>query len=95
LHINRLPTDILVWLVQNGPQQFSELMDLRRALYARKTLGKYRIAPRGHTMTGDEKFVITGPAGPLLILSNKSRHFLRRTLCRMRRRKRWPLIVYK
>lgn len=92
--INELPTDILVWLTQNEPKHFGELMDLRLALYSRKTHGKYRISPHGHTMAGEEKFVVTGPAGPLLVLSNKSRHFLLRTLCRLRRKRRWPPIKY-
>jgi hypothetical protein len=45
-------------------------------------------------MAGEEKFVITGPSGPLLILSYKSRHFLLRTPCRVRRKRRWPPIKY-
>jgi hypothetical protein len=92
---NGPPTDILVWLAQNEPQEFGELMDLRRALYSRKTRGKYLITLGGLTLAGEQKFIVTGPAGPLLIVSNKSRHFLLRTLCRLRRKKRWPPIVYR
>jgi hypothetical protein len=92
---NVIPTDILAWLAQNEPQEFGELMDLRRALYSRKTHGKYLITLGGLTLEGEQKFIVTGPAGPLLIVSNKSRHFLLRTLCRLRRKKRWPPIVYR
>lgn len=91
---NGLPTDVIVWLFQNKPQNYDELMDLRQALYSRKTHGIYLISPRGHTLGGEEKFVLTGPAGPVLILSNKCRHYLLRTLCRLRRKKRWPPIKY-
>jgi hypothetical protein len=93
--VNAIPTDILVWLAQNEPQDFDELMDLRRALYTRETRGKYRIRLCGLTLEGEQKFTVTGPTGPLLIVSNKSRHFLLRTLCRLRRKKRWPPIVYR
>jgi hypothetical protein len=92
--VNAIPTDILAWLAQNEPQDFAELMDLRRALYTHETRGKYRIRLCGQTVDGELKFTVTGPAGPLLIVSNKSRHFLLRTLCRLRRAKRWPPIVY-
>ena len=30
---NQLPTDILVWLSENGPETYEELKDLRLALY--------------------------------------------------------------
>src|SRR6266436_6593031 len=66
-------TDILVWLCQNEPQDFGELMDLRRALYSRQNHGKYRIRGCGLNLLGEDRFIVTGPAGPLLILSNKSR----------------------
>ena len=33
---NGLPTDVIVWLLQNEPQNYDELMDLRHALYSRK-----------------------------------------------------------
>jgi hypothetical protein len=91
---NQLPTDILVWLRQNEPGTFEELMDLRLALYSRQTKGQYQISHRGQTMMGEEKYVVVGPAGPLLLLSEKARHFLLRNLCRLRRRKGWPPIRY-
>ena len=91
---NGLPNDVIVWLLQNEPQNYDELMDLRHALYSRKTHGIYAISPRGLTLGGEEKFVLTGPVGSVLILSNKARHFLLRTLCRLRRKKRWPPIRY-
>jgi hypothetical protein len=91
---NQLPTDILVWLSENEPNTFEELMDLRRALYAKKTQGQYQIRVGGLTAQGEQKILLVGPAGPLLVLSNKARHFLLRNLCRMRRRKGWPPIRY-
>ena len=92
---NDIPTDVIAWLLQNEPQHYDELKDLRFALYSRKTHGNYSISPRGLTLGGEEKFVLTGPVGSVLILSNKSRHFLLRTLCRLRRKKRWPPIRYR
>lgn len=91
---NGLPTDLIVWLLQNKPQDYEELMDLRHALYSRKSYGNYLISPRGLTLGGEEKFVLTGPAGPVLILSNKARHFLLRNLCKLRRQRGWPPIRY-
>ena len=92
---NQLPTDILAWLSENEPNTYEELMDLRRALYAKKTQGQYRIRVGGLTSQGEEKILLTGPAGPLLILSNKARHFLLRNLCRLRKRNGWPPIKYR
>jgi hypothetical protein len=91
---NQLPTDILAWLQQNGPKTFDELMELRLALYGKQTHGQYQIRVGGITSMGEEKILVTGPAGPLLLLSNKSRHFLLRTLCRLRRKNGWPPIKY-
>ena len=92
---NALPTDVIEWLSLNKPQSFEELMDLRKTLYSRKScFGKYFITQRGHTKLGEEKFVLNGPGGAVLILSNKCRHYLLRTLNRLRKAKRWPPIVY-
>lgn len=91
---NQLPTDILVWLSENEPETYEELKDLRLALYGKRTKGQYQIRVGGLTSMGEEKILLIGPAGPLLILSNKARHFLLRTLCRLRRRKGWPPIRY-
>jgi hypothetical protein len=91
---NGYSTDLIEWLNQNEPGYFGELMDLRKALYARRTTGKYRIRMAGRTPEGEEKILLTGPAGAVLIVSNKSRHFLLRTLCRLRRARRWPPIKY-
>jgi hypothetical protein len=88
-------TDVIEWLNQNEPHDFAELMDLRKALYSRRTTGKYRIRLRGRTLAGEEKLLLTGPAGAVLILSNKLRHFLLRTLCRLRKARRWPPIKYR
>ena len=90
---NSPPTDIIEWLTHNEPQSFDELTDLRRTLYSRKNnFGKYFITKRGKTSLGEEKFVLNGPTGAVLILSNKSRHYLLRTLCRLRRNNGWPPI---
>lgn len=91
---NQLPTDILVWLSENEPATYEELMELRLALYGKKTYGRYRIRLGGQTAMGEEKILLTGPAGPLLILSNKARHFLLRNLCRLRKRNGSPPIRY-
>jgi hypothetical protein len=85
-----LPTDILEWLKDNQPQHSGELADLRKALYSRRSHGRYRIRQAGRTLNDEEKFVVTGRAGALLIVSNKSRHYLLRTLCRLRRDNGWP-----
>ncbi len=93
---NSLPTDVLEWLSANTPQNFDELMDLRKTLYSRKhCFGKYFITSRGTTSLGEEKFVLNGPGGAVLVLSNRCRHFLLRTLNRLRRANRWPPIVYR
>ncbi|MET4455434.1 hypothetical protein [Bradyrhizobium sp. RT3b] len=89
-----LPTDVLEWLQLNRPQSYEELMDLRRALYARRTTGVYRIRLAGLTSLGEQKILLTGRASAVLILSDKARHFLLRTLCRLRKSERWPPIRY-
>ena len=78
-------TDIKQWLIEDGPRNYDELTDLRRALYSRRTHGQLIIKSGGHTLAGEEKFTVTGRQSPLLIVSAKSRHFLLRTLCRMLR----------
>ncbi|WP_342736280.1 hypothetical protein [Bradyrhizobium sp. B117] len=93
-YLNSLPTDVLEWLRLNKPQSFNELMDLRRALYARRTTGKYRLQLGGLTLAGEQKILLTGPASAVIILSDKARHFLLRTLCRLRKSERWPPIRY-
>ena len=92
---NGLPTDVLEWLKQNEPDDFAELMDLRKSLYARRTKGKYRIRLAGLTSIGEHKMLLTGPTSAVLILSDKARHFLLRTLCRLRRARRWQPIRYR
>lgn len=94
-YANDVSTDVIEWLKQNEPADFADLMDLRKALYARRTTGKYRIRIGGRTLAGEERFLLTGPASAVLILSNKSRHFLLRTLCRLRKARRWPPIKYR
>ncbi|WP_143273879.1 hypothetical protein [Bradyrhizobium canariense] len=89
-----LPIDVLEWLQLNKPQSYEELMDLRRALYARRTTGVYRIRLGGLTLLGEQKILLTGRASAVLILSDKARHFLLRTLCRLRKSERWPPIRY-
>jgi hypothetical protein len=91
---NALPTDIIEWLKDNESQHIDDLMNLRKALYSRRSHGRYRIRHGGHTPAGEEKLLLTGPASAVLILSNKSRHFLLRTLCRLRKARCWPPIKY-
>jgi hypothetical protein len=76
-------TDIKEWLAENGPRDYAELIDLRRALYSRRTHGNFVIRHGGRTIAGEERFTVTGRESALLIVSNKSRHYLLRTLCRM------------
>jgi hypothetical protein len=88
-------TDVIEWLSKNKPHNFAELMDLRKALYSHRTTGKCRIRLGGHTLAGEEKFLLTGPASAVLIPSDKTRHFLLRTLCRLRKARCWPPIKYR
>ena len=93
---NSPPTDVIEWLANNKPQTFDELMDLRKTLYSRRSnFGKYYITQRGQTSLGEEKFTLNGPGGAVLILSNKCRHYLLRTLNRLRSSKGWPPIAYR
>ncbi|MGF6311897.1 hypothetical protein ABIB82_005874 [Bradyrhizobium sp. i1.8.4] len=94
-HRNGVSTDVIEWLKQNEPANFLELMDLRKALYARRTTGKYRVRLCGLNLMGEQKLLLTGPAGAVLILSEKARHLLLRTLCRLRKARRWQPIRYR
>ena len=79
------PTDIKAWLRDNRPQDSAELADLRQALYTRKTKGDFIVHLQSPTRMGEERFVVTGRASDLLIVSDKARHLLLRSLCRIRR----------
>lgn len=87
-------TDLVAWLQQNDPADFSELMDLRRALYSIESKGKYRILPYGLTNAGERKIKLVGPCSSVMIVSEKSRHYLLRMLCRLRKARDWPPIRY-
>jgi hypothetical protein len=87
-----ISTDILEWLGENEPEDVYDLRDLRRALYSLKNHGIYRIRTRGLTYGGEQKFTVKGRGSTLLIVGNISRHFLLRTLCRLRRGYGWPAI---
>ena len=76
-------TDIKQWLSENGPRNYDELADLRKALYSRRTNGQFVVRHHGETLAGEQRFTVTGRESPLLIVSNRSRHYLLRTLCRM------------
>jgi hypothetical protein len=91
---NWIDTDLIAWLKQNDPLDFAELMDLRKALYSLKSRGKYRIELQGITQGGEQKIKLTGPVNAVLIVSNKSRHYLLRVLCRLRIIRDWPPIKY-
>ncbi len=86
LGLNGPTTDIKVWLLQNAPSDYEELTELRKALYSRHTQGRYTIKRRGQTQFGEEKFTVTGHEGALLIVSDRARHFLLRSLCRLLKR---------
>jgi hypothetical protein len=79
-------TDIVAWLELNAPGSAACLKDLRLALYQRRDQGNYAIEEYGGY--GD-RFVVVGPCSSLLIVSEKARHFLLRSLCRLRRRYRF------
>lgn len=87
-------TDLIAWLKQNDPVDFADLMDLRRALYSFHTKGKYRIELQGITQEGEQKLKLIGPESAVLIVSNKSRHYLQRVLCRLRQARGWAPIRY-
>jgi hypothetical protein len=82
-------TDIMEWLRENDPEDVYDLRDLRRALYSLSNHGIYRVVMHGLTRDGEQKFTVRGRASPLLIVSDKSRHYLLRVLCRLRRRRGW------
>ena len=48
---------LIVWLEANEPQDFDELMDLRRALYSRKLAWQISNQIRVATTWGEESFV--------------------------------------
>lgn len=87
-------TDLIAWLRQNDPSDFADLMDLRRALYSLASKGKYRILLLGLTTAGERKIKLVGPNGAVMIVSEKSRHYLLRVLCRLRKARGWPPIRY-
>jgi hypothetical protein len=49
----------------------------------RESTGHWIIRPRTYTATGEESFVLGGRISAVLLLSNKSRHFLLRNLNRL------------
>jgi hypothetical protein len=88
--INGFPIDIDAWFELNKPDTFSELIDLRRALYSFRSHGRYRI--KNHGEAGPEGFVLVGPLSEVLIRSHRPRYFLLRQLSRLRRKKGWSAI---
>lgn len=91
---NAARTDLIAWIRENDPADFSDLMDLRRALYSLASKGKYRIVLLGLTAAGERKIKLVGPNGAVMIVSEKSRHYLLRVLCRIRKARGWPPIRY-
>jgi hypothetical protein len=81
-------TDVKAWLAANGPRNHEELRDLRRALYSRDTHGSFTIRHHSSGRSGELRFSIVGRKGSLLIVSDKSRHFLLRQLCSIAKRTR-------
>jgi hypothetical protein len=78
-------TDIKAWLAANGPRNYDELTELRRALYKRDTYGNVTIKRHSNSWSGEQRFSVVGRESSLLIISDKSRHFLLRTLCRIKK----------
>lgn len=76
-------TDIKAWLTDNGPRNYEELKELRRALYTRDTYGRFAITHHSSSRSGEPRFSVAGRESRLLIVSDKSRHYLLRTLCRI------------
>lgn len=87
-----ISTDLIAWLRENDPADFAELMDLRHALYGLASKGKYRIFLLGLTNAGERKVKLIGPESAVMIVSEKSRHYLLRVLCRLRKARGWPPI---
>ncbi len=63
---------------------YAELRDLQRALYSRQTHVDFGINHGSVTLAGKERFTTPAAGSPLLIVSDKSRHFLQR----------WPTIPW-
>jgi hypothetical protein len=76
-------TDIKAWLSANGPRNYDELTELRKALYKRDTYGNVTIRHHSNSWSGELRFSVVGRESSLLMVSDKSRHFLLRTLCRI------------
>jgi hypothetical protein len=76
--------DIVLWLTNNAPQSFQEMIDIRYCLY-------HRCSRAGFTVERQDRddFRITGRCGTLHIISNKARHFLLWQLRILAREKRW------
>ncbi|WP_128928742.1 hypothetical protein [Bradyrhizobium guangxiense] len=91
---NAISTDLIAWLRENDPADFAELMDLRRAMYSLSSKGKYRVFLLGLTQYGERKIKLVGPKSAVMIVSEKSRHYLLRVLCRLRKARGWPPIRY-
>ncbi|MGY4232950.1 hypothetical protein ACVIIW_001897 [Bradyrhizobium sp. USDA 4449] len=91
---NAISTDLIAWLRENDPTDFAELMDLRRALYSLSSKGSYRVFLFGLTQAGERKIKLVGPKSAVMIVSEKSRHYLLRVLCRLRKARGWPPIRY-
>jgi hypothetical protein len=64
-------TNIELWLYNNAPQSFQELIDIRYCLYHRCSRAGFTVARRDR-----DDFRITGRCGTLHIVSNKARRYL-------------------
>jgi hypothetical protein len=76
-------TDIKAWLTDNDPRDYAELKALRKALYSRQSYGNFVITQHSNTWADEQRFTVAGRNSSLLIVSDKSRHFLLGTLCRI------------
>jgi hypothetical protein len=83
--MEREPTDIVLWLSRNCPSSSAALKDLRLVLYQRRDCGIYKVHSAGESYAGEQRLRLIGPESAVLIVSEKARHLLLRSLCRLRK----------
>ncbi|TFW53491.1 hypothetical protein CT676_41550 [Bradyrhizobium sp. MOS001] len=76
--------DIILWLSENAPMNFDELIDIRYSLYHRCSRAAYRVK-----RMNDEELKIVGRQGSLHIVSNQARRFLLTKLRELAKENGW------
>jgi hypothetical protein len=76
--------DVVLWLSENAPLNFDELIDIRYSLYHRCSAGGYRVK-----RVNDEELRIAGCNGPLNVISNQARRLLLTKLRELAKEKGW------